>query len=341
MNRDALERVVHRAALLAGEGAGAAAVAHFVASAAVAGEGRACLDGGASLQLFLDAPGPPSFHFAVRVDDATASNASDLACGLADDDDARALADVARRVALPRSRSSFGAWLLRDEGGVTLVVDVRGVSAGAAAANIAAVLRPSARGRLDRYLSALDGAAPWGMTITASSGQVVAVHLRWSLLRGVHPARAARALASEASWNTARDVLALVLGELPSEHTRPWQIVSRLDDEGPLALATSAWARRLDLEAKRERLVAAFEALGGPWRQADATWRLLRQCVPGGRRWTIGRGLEVRADGSGEAHLRAVLVPAPDQAGGAMAGRMSSSSEATTGADAVGAPKRS
>jgi hypothetical protein len=339
--REAVERVAYHAALLAGEGLQARALAHYVAAAAFAGEGRSCLDGGASLQLFLDAPGPPSFRFAVRLDQADLLVSSEVAPGLVEDDDARALLEACRSLAGPFEPGTFGAWFMRDERGVALAVDARGSSSSTLAARLQPVLPAQGQARLTRYLSILDGATPWAIAVTASGGRVRAVDLRWSLARGVHPARMARALVSEPAWQAASDLLGGVLGEPPGERTRPWQIATRLDEEGPLSIATSAWSRRIDVEAKRERLVTAFEGLGGPWRQVDGTWRLLRQSAPDDRRWTIGRGLEARVGGD-VTRLRAVLVPFPPQlGGGAIAGRISSSSELTTAAAAVGTPKRS
>jgi hypothetical protein len=340
MNREAIERVAYHAALLAGEGARARETAYFVGAAARTGEGRSCLDAGASLQLFLDAPGPPSLRFAVRLDDAALEAPAGLALGLADDDDVRALVDAARTMALPRAKGTFGLWFLRDEG-ATLAADMRGGSHATAAERLRPLLASRAQALLDRYLATLDGATPWAVILVARGGRVGSVQMRWSLARGLHPARVFRSSGWEDAWDLASDVLTRVLGEPPTEHTRPWQVVTRLDEEGPVCFATSAWSRRLDLDAKRERLVSAFEALGGPSRQVDATWRLLRQFAPEERRWTIGRGLEVRADRDAGVRLRAVLVPAPDQLGGAMAGKISSSSELTTGGVADADPKRS
>jgi len=268
------------------------------------------LDAGAPIQLLLDAPGPPSLSFGVRLDDSHIPLAIQIPDGLADDSDTQALMAVARAIDFRPSSDTFGVWLLRDAEGASLVADVRAASGQAALQRFTALLSSAARARAERWLASLDGAVPWAVAVNARGGRVHAVHLRWSLRRGVAPATVTRAFATEGAWGEARAVFEQVLGEAPTEHSRPWQIATRLDEEGPVCIATSAWARRLDTEVKRARLVSAFEQLGGPSRQVDATWRLLRQQIPPNVHWMVGRGLEVRVGGGEPLALRAVLVPA-------------------------------
>jgi hypothetical protein len=231
--------------------------------------------------------------------------------GLVADDDARALADAMGAMGGEGEGSTFGVWLARDRRGSTLIADVRAASCEVALNHARRLLSPSAGMRLDRYKAALSEASPWGLSVTARDGSVRSIEMRWLLDRRSDPARSARAVGSEAAWKSMARVLEEVLGEPMTERAHPWLVATRLDEEGPPRMATSAWSRRLDLDPKRARLVEVFEALQGPARQTDATWRLLRNAVPEGQRWVIGRGLEASIDDHGEVNLRAVLVPSP------------------------------
>jgi hypothetical protein len=310
MGRSAIERLVFHAALLGGEGGAAREIAHFVAAAAQGGNGRSCLDAGVPLEIFLEAPGPPSFGFAVRLGDARAPSFEAME-GLVADDDARALAEAMGAMGWEGEGSTFGVWLARDRRGSTLIADVRAASGEVALNHVRRRLSLSACTRLDRYEAALPGASPWGLSMTARDGSVRSIEMRWLLDRRSDPARSARAVGPEAAWKSMARVLEEVLGGPMSERAHPWLAATRLDEEEPPRMATSAWSRRLDLDPKRARLVEVFESLHGPAKQADATWRLLRNAVPEGQRWVIGRGLEASVDDRGEVSLRAVLVPSP------------------------------
>src|ERR1700753_3026931 len=94
---ESIEQLAYFAALLGGEGARARQTAHLVGAGAGTAAARSCLDAGAPLQLFIDAPRRAAFRCACRLDGAPLKGDDGAALALVDPEDATALRETAER----------------------------------------------------------------------------------------------------------------------------------------------------------------------------------------------------------------------------------------------------
>lgn len=290
--------LTYHAALLAGLGADARAVAHFSAAIARPGKGRSCLDGGSAIQLALEAPGPPSLGVLVRVGNAVSEARSALRSGfLPDGDKLEAFLTESTTV-----DATLGVWLLSEPAGSAIGFGARGQTYDQILESIAPFVDVAkARQRMGKLASA----TPWAITIRADG----AVELHVLVERRADPASLVRSIAGEASWRQLADVLSGAIGQAADDTAWPWLLIVRLDEDG-LRIGTSLPARRIETDRSRARLVTAFEKMAGPASQLDATWRLLHGAIAEGQRWVVARGVEAKIGDRGPS-LRVILVPPP------------------------------
>lgn len=323
------EGLLFRAALLAGYGREARALARRFATAIEAGDARSCLDAGSQMQLTVDAPGPPGLRIGIRLGDRVTGS---MLAGF--------MAPAARRrvgdtlAMLPAgTHASLGAWLFWTETRQSVFADLRDPSPATALARLNGMLDAAQRARLDRWKPLLGGARPWVVRLEADEAALVRLHVHFLIDRHGSAQAIADALAP-GSWSRATQALGHLLTHPVG--TGRWVVSVPLDDcsEPALRVGHSGWVIVPEDERKHRALGAMVQALGGPRDYAEALWSLCRGAAP--PEWRVGRACELRVATSGA--LRARFFLTPHAQGRVTAGTSSSVDEMSWTGPATAAP---
>jgi len=283
-----IEGMLFRAALLAGHGARAAALARRLAAVTRAGGGRSCLEAGAPIQLTVDAPGPPSLRVGLRLGDTLTASALGAVMPEAS---LRHTRDMLTRLP-PAQHSSLGAWLFWSEHRQSVFVDLRDPLPADAVARLHCVLDRQQRERFERLSHLLAHARPWALRIDAEGADVRRLHLHWLIERRVSPAVVSEAIAPGA-WPRAVAVLGTLLRR--PESSGRWVVATPLDGltEPALRIGNTGWALAPEEDDRKHRVVAdVMQNLGGPRDYAEALWSLCRGAASAD--WRVGRACELR-----------------------------------------------
>ncbi|MBX7080015.1 MAG: hypothetical protein K1X88_12545 [Nannocystaceae bacterium] len=290
-----------RAALLAGMGAQADALARALARASERGAARSCLEAGAPLQLTGAAPGPAGLRAGVRLGGALRPEAL---AGLVPAEDAAALAGRLAPLPLP-THDSLGAWLFWTAARQSIFVDLRDHDPAAALARLQLVLTADERARLQRCAPPRAHARPWALRLEAQRGALVRVHVHWLVERtaaidGVVPSQ---------PWRRAAQLLGRLV-RVPERSGR-FVIATPLESDAAPALRLSSTAIALVPEdaAKQRALGSLAAELGGAREHVEAMWSLCRSDAP--PRWRVGRAvsLHLPEDPAAPPRLRWFFVP--------------------------------
>lgn len=305
---DSLRETLYLAALLAGEGPRASALADEACGWMAATRGRSCVEAGTTLQLRVDTGPLQKLRYAVPVADSRALLTGDS--GSAGARLQQALEDV--RAAAGAAKGPLGTWLMRAGATWSAYVDLRCQSPRAAALRLAPLLDDEGKTNLERALVLLEVGEPWLARIEAHSQGLRRVHLGWRLFRERDPEAAVRRWQPEASFSAIKPVLQTLLGGPLSPRQQPWLIWIPLDSESPpgLRLGSSLWARRPDDERKRTAIRSTFHQLGGDASHAEAMLSLLSGRVPKGNRWVVARALDVSVT-EARTKVSVMMVPWP------------------------------
>jgi hypothetical protein len=279
--------LVESAALLAGLGGAIDRIQSLAipskAPLARTGDGRAaprtCVEAGSSLMFTVCAPGARGLRFLSQTETTSPDTIGWL----------RAHLEPGRVPEIWRTESFVGeppqAWRRALEAATS-------VGAEDVLRRAHAVLGP--RGRIfsvSRLLGPADGA---GASVT------------WQLDRSRSPIDALEALGWGTAWPTAVEPLRALFGMLPTVRSGPWSLLLPLygDDPAParLRIGTACWARHVEDDAKRRRLAAVVDRLGGDAGFAEALYKVLHADARG-RSARVGRAVEIEVDRDG---LRAV-----------------------------------
>lgn len=300
--KTAVRDTLYLAALLAGEGAGADAIADQGAAAVVAASGRSCIEAGAPLQLTVDGPGPAGLRFGLPVSEPGA---------LLPEGPARRAREALARLGAPTFAHPrpLGTWVFRGPGGASLHADLRDGSPQAALERARPLLGEAGQSRLDALRGALEGAEPWTLGVGVNEGPA-------RIRVGLRPYRErdagvlAERLGLSALYARATPLLTALLGAPPGARHQPWLVSVPVESaSGPeLRLGTSVWSRRPDDDAKRTTLRGALALVGADASHAEALYSLLRGRVPPGVRWIVLRAFEVHVTPE-QLRLRAIFVP--------------------------------
>jgi hypothetical protein len=296
-----VEALLLRAALLAGHGAGARALARRLAAITAPGDARSCLEAGAPVQLTIDAPGPVGLRIGVRIGArVTEAPLVELVAPA----QRRHLVRMLEPLPPPAS-PSLGAWLFWTAHRASIYVDLRDPDPRDALARLHAVLSPAHRRRLEAHGLPRALARPWALRVEADDDGPCRVHLYWLLSRDAQVPAIAESLAPGA-WPVARQVLGHLLRS-PGRSGRH-VVVTPLDDRTPPALRIASTGLVLvpEDDAKHRAVGTAFAALGGRRDHAEALWSLCRGAAE--PRWRVGRACEVRVGETGP-RLRLFLTP--------------------------------
>ncbi len=329
---EALEGLLLRAALLAGQGAQAQPLARRLAALAGDGAGRSCLDAGSRLQLTLDAPGRAQLRAGLRLDEARGPSAlqGSLAEALttarhpqAD----RAAEGITEAIArLPAAtHASLGSWVFVTAGDApspadaarpgraTLYLDLRDPAPGAALTRLRALLDRSQLERVSYWQQALPVARPWVLQWQplATPGTTPRAHLHWLLDRSTQPEQVISALAPGA-WPSVVDAYAQMLRR-PTRSGR-WTIATPLDAGRDLRVGSTGWSLVPEDDEKHRAVGTLVAAHGGARDAAQALWSLCRGAAPVG--WRVGRACELKLDEGRVVRLRLFLAPQSPKASG-------------------------
>ncbi len=304
---DSLRETLYLAALLAGEGRGARALADEACGWMSASRGRSCVEAGTTLQLRVDTGSGTRLSYAVPVGSAGVLRE---AVGLLDPlpkalDQIGAFSDA--------GKGPLGTWLLRTSATTwSAYVDVRAESPRAAALRLSPLLDEVGRENLARVLTLLEVGEPWLARIDAPAEGPLRVLLGWRLFRERDPAAAVRRWRPEAPFSTIEPILRALLGGPLSPRQQPWLIWTALDAASSpgLRMGSSLWARRPDDDAKRTAIRSTFVELGGDPGHAEAMLSLLVGRVPRGQRWVVARAVDVSVTEAG-AQVSVMMVPWP------------------------------
>jgi hypothetical protein len=297
-----VEGLLFRAALLAGYGKEAQALARRVSRAVDAGAARSCLDAGSPIQLTVDAPGPRGLRIGVRLGDRPSDET------LADFLARPALAHVQNVLTkLPvAAHPSLGTWLFWTDTRQSMFVDLRDPDRHDALARLACVLDASQRARLDRFHATLAQARPWVLRLEADEAGLTRVHVHWLLDRHASPERMADAIAP-GRWPLVVNALGHLL-KRPSATGR-WVVVTPLDDvsEPALRLGNSGWSIVPEDGQKHRAVGQMMSAFNGPRDFAEALWSLCQgAAMPG---WRVGRACELKISADDAVRVRLFLTP--------------------------------
>jgi len=297
-----VEGLLFRAALLAGHGAGAAALARRLAAITRTGGGRSCLEAGAPLQVTVDAPGPLSLRVGLRLGDDLTSSAL---AAVMPEASLRQTRELLSRLP-PAVHSSLGTWLFWSEHQQSVFVDLRDPSPQDAVARLRCVLDREQRTRFEQLFHLSAHARPWALRIDTDGPDVRRLHLHWLIERRVSPAVVAEAIAPGA-WSRAVSVLGSFLRR--PESSGRWVVATPIDglSEPALRIGNTGWALAPEEDGRKHRVVAdVMQSLGGPRDYAEALWSLCRGAASAD--WRVGRACELRI---AEAGVRARLFFTP------------------------------
>jgi len=115
----------------------------------------------------------------------------------------------------------------------------------------------------------------------------------WHLDRHADPRRLLARLGLGDAVDPALAWLSALLGWPGAGRSGPWSITRDLRDSRCAWLGTTAWARQLEDDAKRRRLVEALTCLGGDGAYAEAVYKLVAASHGSTSRPRIGRAVEV------------------------------------------------
>lgn len=328
----ALEGLLLRAALLAGQGPQAQPLARSYAALAGAGAGRSCLDAGSPLQLTIDAPGRVQLRAGLRLDETREPSAlrRPLAAALAAarHPQARQAAEgITETIARlpPAAHPSLGSWVfvtagdapspgdVARPGRATLYLDLRDPAPGAALTRLRALLDSAQLDRLGHWQQALPLARPWVLQWQppATPGAIPRAHLHWLLERSVTPEQALAAVAPGA-WPSVVGAYAQLLRR-PTRSGR-WTIATPLDAGRDLRVGSTGWSLAPEDDEKHRAVGTLVAAHGGARDAAQALWSLCRGAAPVG--WRVGRACELKLDEGRVVRLRLFLAPQSPKASG-------------------------
>jgi hypothetical protein len=258
--RDPRANVLYCAALLSGVGENTVTLLNDLGALGQSKEGRTCIDAGSQVMFSLLAPGARGLRVLVRVTDGDENGTT------------------WRRIYY-RPDGSVEYWQTR--------VFI-GEKAAAWEQARAAASQVDGEQRLKRYHAAL---GPHGH-IYCVAWSDAAVSISWQLDRGYPPEVALANSGLVGDWRAALETLRVLLGQYPSPRVGPWSITHYLHEDTPrVRIGTTSWARQIEDGAKRQRLAALFDQVGGDGRFAEGLYKLISSVSESNAR--IGRAVEV------------------------------------------------
>lgn len=279
-----LDDLLLRAALLAGHGSGAVALAARYSSLCVPAQGRSCVEAGAPLQITIEAPGPPDLRVGLRLGDLDEG----LLAGVVPQSRAGQFAEFVRRLP-PPGHHSFGHWLFTSGKEQSLLVDLRDPSPAAALRRVRHVLDAEQRERLDELLAPMATARLWAVElINTTEGERGSIRAYWllgrhdlaePLVERLHPG----------AWGQVVEALSL-LTRRPGRSGR-WLLSTLLEDDCRLRIGNSGWTLVPEDDNKHRAVGSIMQRFGGPRDYAEAMWSLCRGSAD--PRWRVGRTCEI------------------------------------------------
>ncbi|MDR4492905.1 MAG: hypothetical protein AB7U75_22565 [Hyphomicrobiaceae bacterium] len=291
-----VEDFVLRAALLAGYGREARALAAQVGELVATAPGRSCVEAGAPLQITIDAPGEAELRIGVRV----AADVTPTALGaLLPAGAAERLVESARAL-LPGAHADFGRWIFLTRRQQSMLVDLRDPRPADALVRIRGALGPAQMEALEAQRGLLPEARPWA--VEWESGGAARVY--WLLSRS-GSAQSSVERMQPGAWAQVVAALAPLL-QCPGKSGR-WLIRAPLDgDPKKIGVGNSGWTLVPEDERKHRGVGELLRVLDGPRDYGEAMWSLCRGLAPPG--WRVGRALEVEPGESGT-RVRLFLTP--------------------------------
>lgn len=266
------QELVFRAALLAGMGRQAQAIAADLPAAPSGGQGKTCIDGGGMMLFALHSARPAELGIIRRIPGDTAPGQPWLRthyhwtpAGIQADD--------------------WQSYILSGEGQAQFAHVLRVARAADTEQGFRSV--QAELGHRGRFI----------FTMQAQTAACSPAWIGWQLDRDNPPAAALKALGWGALWPQARQMMEDFLGMPLTERSRPWSIAIRFEagcavHDAPVRIGSTIWARQPEERAKHRRLARGIERLGGDGRMAEALYKLLLPATiePGTR---VGRSIEV------------------------------------------------